>query len=110
MRAGRRRQAARVAAPAAFLAAATAAVLLVRAAVDRSDAAPATGGRPAAPVVERRVAPRANAAARRFYVIRAGDTLAAVATRFHTSVDQLLSLNPGVRPTSLRIGQRIRTR
>jgi hypothetical protein len=58
----------------------------------------------------RGVAPPANAAARRFYVIRAGDTLAALATRFHTSVERLLSLNPGVRPTSLRIGQRIRTR
>jgi peptidoglycan endopeptidase LytE len=45
---------------------------------------------------------------KRFYVIRAGDTLGGVAIRFRTSVERLLALNPGVRPTSLRIGQRIR--
>jgi LysM repeat protein len=51
----------------------------------------------------------ATPTAKRFYVIRAGDTLDSVARRFRTSVSRLLALNPGVEPTSLRIGQRIRT-
>ena len=97
---------ARYAAPAAFLAAATAAVLLIRAAVD-DRAAPRPEPR-RAPVATRPAAaggPTRNA----FYVIRAGDTLEDVARRFGTTVDRLLALNPGIEPTSLRIGQRVRT-
>jgi len=47
---------------------------------------------------------------RRFYRLRAGETLSDVAIRFGVSVDDLLTLNPGIDPTSLTIGQRIRVR
>lgn len=96
--------------PVAFLAAATIAVLLIRAGVrDDKPAAPPSSGNTPQVLVSRSSARPAKALRKRFYVIRAGDTLDAVAQRFRTSVERLLVLNPGVEPTSLRIGQRIRT-
>ncbi|TMK34886.1 MAG: LysM peptidoglycan-binding domain-containing protein [Actinobacteria bacterium] len=44
----------------------------------------------------------------RYYTIQSGDTLGSVALREHTTVDDLLRLNPGVNPQGLRVGQRIR--
>jgi LysM repeat protein len=60
-------------------------------------------------LVSRAQAAPLNPQRERYYVIRAGDTLEAVARRLRTSVERLLALNPGVEPTSLRIGQKIRT-
>ena len=102
---------ARFGAPVAFLAAATAAVLLVRAGL-HTTAAPAptaTRAHPAA-VVSNHPKTSTTAVRKRFYSIRAGDTLGDVADRLGMPVERLLAMNPGVRPTSLRIGQRIRTR
>lgn len=100
-----RRSIARYAAPLAFLAAVTIAVLLVRAGMDeagrRREPAPATPSaatRPKAPSAER------------YYRVRRGDTLAAIAPRFRLTETELLALNPGIEPTALRIGQRIRVR
>jgi LysM repeat protein len=42
--------------------------------------------------------------------VRSGDTLGALAGRFGTSVQRLVALNPGVEPTALRVGQRLRVR
>ena len=50
------------------------------------------------------------ASGRRFYRIRRGDTLAAIAPRFGLTEVELVALNPGIEPTALRIGQRIRVR
>ena len=47
---------------------------------------------------------------RRFYHLRAGETLSDVALRFNTTVDALLVLNPHVDPNALEVGQRIRVR
>jgi LysM repeat protein len=100
----------RYGAPAAFLAAATAAVLLIRAGLGNDESpSPTKAGRAPQALVSRPSVRPAQALRKRFYVIRAGDTLDAVARRFRTSVGHLLALNPGVEPTSLRIGQRIRT-
>jgi LysM repeat protein len=99
-----RRRVARVAAPLAFLAAATVAVLLVRAGLDEAS----TRAEPTTPTA---TAPTPTSpAARRFYRIRAGDTLAAIAPRFGLTEAELVALNPGLEPTALRIGQRIRVR
>jgi LysM repeat protein len=99
-----RRRVARVAAPLAFLAAATVAVLLVRAGLDEAST-------PAEPTTPTATAPTPTSpAARRFYRIRAGDTLAAIAPRFGLTEAELVALNPGLEPTALRIGQRIRVR
>ncbi|MBA2536126.1 MAG: LysM peptidoglycan-binding domain-containing protein [Actinobacteria bacterium] len=47
---------------------------------------------------------------KRFYRIREGDTLEAIALRFDTTVDDLLVLNPAIEPNSLTPGRRIRVR
>jgi LysM repeat protein len=100
-----RRRVARVAAPLVFLAAVTVAVLLVRAGLDETS----TRSEPTAPTA---TAPTTTTPvpARRFYRIRAGDTLAAIAPRFGLTEAELVALNPGIEPTALRIGQRIRVR
>ena len=44
----------------------------------------------------------------RTYVVVSGDTLAGIAAKTGTTVADLEHLNPGVDPTALRVGQRIR--
>jgi peptidoglycan endopeptidase LytE len=91
---------ARYGAPIAFLAAATAAVLLVRAGLNAESDRPST----AAPTVTATV----SSGKRAFYRVRAGDTLSVVAERFDTTLDDLIALNPQIDPNALRIGQRLR--
>lgn len=109
-RSAARRYLARYGAPVAFLAAVTLAVVLVRSALDEDGRAEPAGKqtKPGALVSENAQATGRRSAKARYYVIRAGDTLEAVARRFDTTVRRLRGLNPGVEPTSLRIGQRIR--
>ena len=113
----RRAWAPRILAPLAFFAAATALVLLVHGALNaetESATAPTAtlGGsgqaneRSGETREKKQQAPRRK----RFYRIRAGDTLEAIALRFDTTVDELLTLNPGVDANSLTPGQRIRIR
>lgn len=113
----RRSSVARLAAPAAFLLAATIAILIVRSATSE----PETTGQPRAnvprtssspeptsvPTASPRPTTPANA---QFYEIEAGDTLEDVAGRFGTTVERLLVLNPDLDPVALRIGQRIRVK
>jgi peptidoglycan endopeptidase LytE len=100
----RRAQVARYAAPAAFLAAVTIAVLLVRSGLEsHSNGQPATTVVSTAPSTTRRVRPR-------YYRLQAGQTISDVALRFNTTVERLLALNPRIKPTQLRVGQRIRVR
>jgi LysM repeat protein len=109
---------ARYAAPAAFLAAATIAVVLVRAGLEdgeepRPAAATTTQATTTAPVETSPPTTGGTAtdpAGAEFYAIQSGDTLADVAERFDTTVEQLLVLNPDVDPVALRIGQRIRVK
>jgi LysM repeat protein len=110
---GWRQEAKRYGAPAAFLLAVTIAVLLVRSGL-RTDAAPVTTAGTSATVHEtttgttstRPVPPRR----RRFYTLQLGETLSDVAIKFNTTVEQLLALNPGIQPTNLRVGQRVRVK
>jgi LysM repeat protein len=44
----------------------------------------------------------------RYYTIRSGDTFGSIAIHFRVTVDDLTALNPGVEPTALRVGQRIK--
>jgi LysM repeat protein len=110
---------ARYAAPAAFLAAVTVAVLLVRSGLENGESAtppPTTTAQvtTTAPaettVTETGGGTTTEAAGAEFYEIQSGDTLAVVADRFDTSVEQLLVLNPDVDPVALTIGQRIRVK
>jgi LysM repeat protein len=42
------------------------------------------------------------------YVVESGDTLESIATKTQTSVAKLEQLNPGIDPTALRVGEKIR--
>jgi hypothetical protein len=105
----------RFAAPAAFLIAVTIGLLLLRGTIrDESGGSSAAAGpatpRPAARVHARRAAAPAPPVVARFHEIRAGDTLGAVADRYDTSVTAIVELNPGIDPTALRVGQRVRVK
>lgn len=108
---------ARYAAPAAFLVAATIAILLVRAGLDNDGptSAPVTTAvtqttattEPAGTTTGGSTTEPSGA---EFYEIQSGDTLAVIANRYDTSVEQLLVLNPDVDPVALTVGQRIRVK
>jgi LysM repeat protein len=107
---GWRKYGKRFAAPAAFLLAVTVAVLLIRSGLETDAASDTTGVRTetvaTTPVTTTAVPPKR----RRYYVLKAGETLSDVAIKFSTSVEQLLALNPGIQPTNLTVGQRIRVK
>jgi LysM repeat protein len=90
------------AAPAAFLLAATLVVVAGRGFVD-----PAGTVRPVRQVAPK---PASRPTTPRLYRVRAGDTLSAIAARTDTPLVRLRQLNPGLQPTALFIGQRIRLR
>jgi LysM repeat protein len=100
---------ARYVAPVIFLLAATGIVLAVRAGL-RSGSTPAgTTPKASVPTVARTTAVRPKpSAARQYYVIQPGDTLGAIASQFRTTVTDLLRLNPGIEPTALTPGKRVR--
>jgi LysM repeat protein len=109
---------ARYAAPAAFLLAVTVAVLLVRSGLENGDqAAPPPTVTTAAATTEAPPATTETApttptetAEPEYYEIQSGDTLAVVAERYGTTVEQLLVLNPDVDPVALTVGERIRVK
>jgi LysM repeat protein len=97
----------RYGAPAAFLAAVTIAVLLVRSGLEsHSSPGPTTVVATTATTTGASTLPQKP----RYYRLRAGETLSDVAVRFDTTVERLLALNPRVKPTLLTVGQRIRVR
>jgi LysM repeat protein len=115
-----RRELTRYGAPTAFLAAATIAVLLIKAGLSGgTESEPTTVG--AIPTK----APTATAPATttklvltgtttttvdegQYYVVQSGDTLGSIALEYDTTVEELMRLNPDVDPTALNVGQRIR--
>jgi LysM repeat protein len=107
MERGWRREAKRYGAPAAFLLAVTVAVLLVRSGL-QSDPAPATTSVRTETVATQPSTTPVPVKRRRFYRLRSGETLSDVAIKFNTTVEQLLALNPGIEPTNLTVGQRVR--
>jgi LysM repeat protein len=118
----RRRELTRYGVPAAFLAAVTIAVLLVRAGLSGGDGSTTTVGalpttRPttSSPTTTRLVLTTPTATTTtttaqegEYYVVESGDTLGSIAERYDTTVDELVRLNPGVDPVALRVGDRIR--
>jgi LysM repeat protein len=49
-------------------------------------------------------------AARRFWTVRAGDTLAVIASKTGVTVAAIEHLNPNISPTTLFIGEKLRLR
>lgn len=110
---------ARYGAPVAFLLAVTVAVLLVRSALNGADspvAAPATTVEAVstptttATTTAGTTTPETDTTAAEYYEIQRGDTLAAVASRYSTSVEALLTLNEDLDPVALQVGQRVRVK
>ena len=104
---GRRAELIRYGAAAAFLAAVTIAALLVRSGINTADRSSTTPPPPPKHVATVKYVPPAQ---RRYYRVRSGDTLAAIAIRFNTTVTALKLLNPGIRATALNIHQRLRVK
>jgi LysM repeat protein len=106
---------ARYAGPAAFLTAATVAILLVRAGLENGQTSTtattiATTTAPATTEPGTTATTTTDSAGAEFYEIQSGDTLAVIADEHDTTVEQLLVLNPDVDPVALTVGQRIRVK
>ena len=103
-----RRELTRYGAPAAFLAAVTIAVLLIKAGLSGSNNT--TTGQ-ALPTSHSTTGPSSRpqrVRARVYYTIQSGDTLGEIALRERTTVEELMRLNPGIDPRALHAGTRIR--
>jgi LysM repeat protein len=120
----RRRELTRFGAPAAFLLAVTIAVLLIKSGLDSGSkkqtvATPTTTAQTtttAAPTTTITLTGSATTTVStttapvnsQYYTVQSGDTLGSIAAQYKTSVNQLMTLNPGVDPSGLQPGQRIR--
>lgn len=105
--------AARLAAPAAFFAAALVLIWLVQSALSSNSTEDATVPAATAPTTSKKATKTTTTTAgkpkrKRFYRVRSGDTLESIAAKVETTVDDLLRLNPGIDPLELSPGQRLR--
>ena len=115
-------------APAAFLVAVTIAVILIKAGLNGGSGSTTTAGLPTTPTAAKAAttttklvltgpqggttstATATTTPGAEYYVVQSGDTLGSIAGRYNTTVDELMTLNPGIDPTALHIGQRIRVK
>jgi LysM repeat protein len=123
----RRKELARYGAPAAFLAAVTIAVILIKSGLSGGSGSTTTVG--LFPTTTRTATttttttklvlttPQATTAttetttpAAEYYAVQSGDTLGSIAQKYGTTVDELMTLNPGIDPTALLIGQKLRVK
>ena len=123
-----RQQVTHYGAPAAFLAAVTIAVILIKAGLNGGSPSTTTVGLPTTSTATKAATtttklvltgPQAGttstatdttAAGAQYYEVQSGDTLGSIAEKHSTTVDELMTLNPGIDPTTLNIGQRIRVK
>ncbi len=124
----RRQELTRYGAPAAFLAAVTIAVLLIKAGLNGGSGPATTVGllpttaatttQPGTTTKLVLTAPQSTTATTtatttpgaQYYVVQSGDTLGSIAQKYGATVNELMTLNPGTDPTALHIGQRIRVK
>lgn len=122
----RREQLTRYGAPAAFLAAVTIAAILVKAglngsssttvAITSSSTARTTTAATTTTKLVLTARPGSTTTATtetttpgaEYYVVVSGDTLGSIAQKYNTTVDELTTLNLGIDPTALTVGQKIR--
>jgi LysM repeat protein len=122
----RREQLTRYGAPAAFLAAVTIAAILVKAGLNGSSSTTAaitsssTARTTTAATTTTKLvltAPPGSTTTTttetttpgaEYYVVVSGDTLGSIAQKYNTTVDELTTLNLGIDPTALTVGQKIR--
>jgi LysM repeat protein len=106
----------RYVAPAAFLLAATIAILLIRSGL-QSGTSPTTTTSAASTQPHKTVSSptttggtTTSAAGPRFWTVQAGDTFGVISTKSGVPVATIQQLNPNVKSTSLFIGQKLRLR
>ncbi len=103
------RQLAHFGAPAVFLLAVTIFVLILRGGLGGSGSSSNTARtNPGTTVQSTVTGTSTQTVTTRTYTIRFGDTLGAVAVHFGVSVADIMNLNPGIQPTALRVGQKIK--
>jgi LysM repeat protein len=103
-----RKNAARVAAPVAFLAAVTVGALVVRAGFEHGKHhanTPTTTATSKTKTTRKHTHKRPHL---RTYTVQQGDTFASIAVKEGTTVARLEQLNPNVDPTTLHVGDKIR--
>jgi LysM repeat protein len=124
-----RQQLTRYGAPAAFLAAVTIAVILIKAGLSGGSGSTTTVGALSTTSTTKKTVtttklvlttPTATTPTgtttetttpgAEYYVVQSGDTLGSIAGKYSTTVDELVALNPGIDPTALNIGQKIRVK
>lgn len=122
-----RQQLTRYGAPAAFLAAVTIAVILIKAGLNGGSESTTTVGLPTTSTATKpttttklvltgpqgtttTTATETTAPGAEYHVVQSGDTLGSIAEKNSTAVDELMTLNPGIDPTAMHIGQRIRVK
>ena len=101
-----RKNVARVAAPVAFLAAVTIGALVVRAGFQHGKHHASTQTTTVTTETTRKHSHKRRHL--RTYTVQSGDTFASIAAKEGTTVARLEHLNPGVDPTTLRVGEKIR--
>ena len=99
------RNPARYLAPAALVATAVGAYVIVSSNVNPSSKPP-----PASHLLDHSRIAQNKYAHRRFYVVKPGDTMSRISTKTGISVPQLEQLNSSPDPNSLQTGQRLRLR
>ena len=122
-----RQQVTHYGAPAAFLAAVTIAVILIKAGLNGGSGSTTTAALPTSTPTKTATtttklvltAPQGGTTTTgtdtttpgaEYYVVLSGDTLGSIAGKYSTTVDELMTLNPGIDPTAMNIGQRIRVK
>ena len=119
-----RQQVTHYGAPAAFLAAVTIAVILIKAGLNGGSGSTTTAAFPTTSTATTTTSTKlvlttpqggttstdTTAAGAEYYVVQSGDTLGSMAEKYGTTVDELMTLNPGIDPTAMHIGQRIRVK
>jgi LysM repeat protein len=121
----RRRELTRYGAPGAFLVAVTIAVILIKAGLNAGSGSTTTAALPTTPTTTKAATTttklvltspqgttttETTAPGAEYYVVQSGDTLGSIAGTYSTTVDELMTLNPGIDPTAMHIGQRIRVK
>ena len=107
----------RYAAPAAFLLAATVAIVLVRSGVDaggdrrgKTSAIPTITHKRVVTTTVKRRTKTTTSSSQAFWTVQGGDTFGVISSKSGVPVATLERLNPGVSSTSLFIGEKIRLR
>lgn len=99
------------AAPAAFLAGVTIAVLLVHSGLSHHHpTTPAATAVSTGHTTTATTTGESRATAKRFYVVQIGDTFGTIASKEGITVEQLQALNPGVSSNALQVGQKLRVK